>query len=188
MRKSTINLTKHEIEMATDTFYPFMKQQIMDKMCNILDEVGQQVSSEVFANTPIYKVTKGENYKRLPYVVVDCPQLSGPHLPLACRTLFWWGYGFSFNLIIPQAKLANNAAYSLSQLEDWILIGDHLWENEIDEQYYKQGLSQEAPYWQAHIQNQTYLRIACMHNLYQYGRINELAVKWYKERIQNLTA
>ncbi len=160
----------------------------MDKMCSILDEVGKQVSSGVFVNNPIYKVTKGENYKRLPYVVVDCPQLSGPHLPLACRTLFWWGYGFSFNLIIPQAMLANDAADSLSKLEDWILIGDHLWENEIDDAYYKQGLTQTAHYWKEHISNQTYVRIACMHGLHQYERINEMAVKWYGDRIKNLTA
>lgn len=187
-RKSTINLTKHELEMAADTFYPFMKQQIMHKMIGILDEVGQYLAANVFDNNPMHKVTKGENYKLLPYVVVDCPQLSGPHLPLACRTLFWWGYGFSFNLIVPQSVLGTQAAEVLGKLEDWILVGDHLWENEIDEENYQIGTSQTKTFWEHHIQNQAYLRIAHPLPMNKYDVLSELALEWYGKHIRQLTA
>ncbi|HEY6901247.1 MAG TPA: hypothetical protein VI233_11410, partial [Puia sp.] len=44
------------------------------------------------------KISKGENYKGLPYVMLDYPRLFGREDVLAIRTFFWWGHGFSVTL------------------------------------------------------------------------------------------
>jgi len=41
------------------------------------------------------KISKGENYQGLPYVMLDYPRLFGREDVLAIRTFFWWGHSFS---------------------------------------------------------------------------------------------
>ena len=48
--------------------------------------------------TPDPKVSKGENYKGLPYVVLDYPRIFGREDVLAVRAMFWWGHAFSVTL------------------------------------------------------------------------------------------
>lgn len=47
---------------------------------------------------PSPKISKGENYQGLPYVMLDYPRLFGRDDVLAIRTFFWWGHGFSVTL------------------------------------------------------------------------------------------
>jgi len=44
------------------------------------------------------KIFRGENYKGLPYVVLDYPRLFSTQSVFAFRTMFWWGHEFSFTL------------------------------------------------------------------------------------------
>ena len=44
------------------------------------------------------KISKGENYQGLPYVMLDYPRQFGREDVLAIRTFFWWGHGFSVTL------------------------------------------------------------------------------------------
>lgn len=44
------------------------------------------------------KISRGENYKGLPYMVLDYPRAFGREDVLAIRTLFWWGHYFSVTL------------------------------------------------------------------------------------------
>jgi len=44
------------------------------------------------------KISKGENYKGLPYVMLDYPRLFGKEDVLAIRTMFWWGHAFTTTL------------------------------------------------------------------------------------------
>jgi hypothetical protein len=44
------------------------------------------------------KISKGENYKGLPYMVLDYPRAFGREDVFAIRTFFWWGHYFSVTL------------------------------------------------------------------------------------------
>ena len=44
------------------------------------------------------KISKGENYRGLPYVILDYPRVFGREDVLAIRTMFWWGHYFSITL------------------------------------------------------------------------------------------
>lgn len=48
------------------------------------------------ASTP--KISKGENYLGLPYLVLDHPRIFGTQDVFAIRTFFWWGHFFSTTL------------------------------------------------------------------------------------------
>jgi hypothetical protein len=44
------------------------------------------------------KLSRGENYKGLPYLMLDCPRLFEKEDILAIRSFFWWGNYFSITL------------------------------------------------------------------------------------------
>ena len=44
------------------------------------------------------KISRGENYLGLPWVILDYPRLFGREDVLAIRTMFWWGHPFSVTL------------------------------------------------------------------------------------------
>ena len=51
---------------------------------------------EIFIAPP--KISKGENYQGLPYVMLDYPRRFGRDDTFAMRTMFWWGNFFSATL------------------------------------------------------------------------------------------
>ena len=44
------------------------------------------------------KISRGENYKGLPWVMLDYPRVFGKEDVFAIRTMFWWGHAFSVTL------------------------------------------------------------------------------------------
>ena len=44
------------------------------------------------------KISRGENYRGLPWVMLDYPRAFGREDVLAIRTMFWWGHGFNVTL------------------------------------------------------------------------------------------
>ncbi len=44
------------------------------------------------------KISRGENYRGLPWVMLDYPRVFGREDVLAIRTMFWWGHAFSITL------------------------------------------------------------------------------------------
>jgi len=65
-----------------------------------LDRLQQMLAGEgpLPPNWAAPKISKGENYLGLPYVVLDYPRLFGREDVLAIRTMFWWGHYFSVTL------------------------------------------------------------------------------------------
>src|SRR5450755_2986522 len=61
----------------------------------LMREAGMPIK-EILETPP--RISKGENYKGLPWVVLDYPRAFGRLDVLAVRTLFWWGNYFSVTL------------------------------------------------------------------------------------------
>ncbi len=52
------------------------------------------------------KISRGENYLGLPWVILDHPRIFGREDVLAIRTMFWWGHPFSVTLHLKGAYQA----------------------------------------------------------------------------------
>ncbi len=87
-------LTKHDI---------MHKVQIMfgehaKKTDLLIDAMPKDAKEKLPRNMP--KISKGENYRRMPWVMLDHPaHFSGKDI-FALRTFFWWGHGFSVQLLL----------------------------------------------------------------------------------------
>src|SRR6185369_7340402 len=85
----------------------------------------------VSASNP--KISRGENYRALPYVMLDYPRHFTKESTLAIRTLFWWGNFFSISLHLSGRCKKNAAAVlkinfaTLRQEGYWVCISADPW-------------------------------------------------------------
>ena len=108
-KEAKIHLSGLESELVSNTQWIFTKQNIIKKVQLILgylhEHFGQVVQEEKeflpeVLQKPGGKITKGENYKGLPYLILDYPALYSKEDIFAVRTMFWWGNFFSISLHI----------------------------------------------------------------------------------------
>ncbi len=93
--------------LLEDTDFLLSKREIVDKIKSLLSGVRTELQDAVSQNlllanweisTGSGKISQGENYLGLPYLVLDFPaQFEGQDI-FAYRTMFWWGHFFSCTL------------------------------------------------------------------------------------------
>ena len=75
--------------------------KIMELFANLESTIQESASafSHILPKQTILKkgkISRGENYRGLPWIVLDCPAIFTQEGVFAYRTLFWWGHPFSF--------------------------------------------------------------------------------------------
>lgn len=102
-----IILTDKERKYLSDTDFLFTKRNIQKKIIALFNETQKSlrneiktgdysIASKIMKQNP--KISRGENYKGLPYVVLDYPRLFDTNDTFSFRVIFWWGNFFSFSL------------------------------------------------------------------------------------------
>jgi hypothetical protein len=112
--ETKIHLSSLEMELINNSDWILTKNNILKKTQSILERVQENVydyaalhrhlfPSQVMAISP--KVSKGENYKGLPWLMLDYPRYFGKEGTspdkaniFAIRTMFWWANFFSTTL------------------------------------------------------------------------------------------
>ena len=93
--------------LVTDPAWILTKNSIMGKVVGMFALLSEEFRENVGSGFPAgglkgggpdLKISKGENYKGLPYVMLDYPRIFGREDVLAIRTMFWWGHAFTVTL------------------------------------------------------------------------------------------
>ncbi|HMG83839.1 MAG TPA: hypothetical protein VK559_12435 [Ferruginibacter sp.] len=151
VEKVKITLSDKEQELVNNTDWILTKYTIIQKVYalfgELLEPMQQLINNEKVllppeVNAAYPKISKGENYKGLPYVMLDYPRCFEKDNILALRTFFWWGNFFSVNLqlsgrhkINAQAALLNNFS-ALCENEYAICIAADPWQHHFDDDNY----------------------------------------------------
>jgi hypothetical protein len=107
MSVAKIRLSEKEMELVTNADWILTKNIILDKVVELFSSLQlaqQQSFFELDLHFPLPfsssspKISRGENYKGLPYRVLDYPAIFGKEDIMAIRTIFWWGSFFSVAL------------------------------------------------------------------------------------------
>jgi hypothetical protein len=107
MNPAKITLSEEELELVQNARVLLTKNTIIEKVYALFGEIAHHIRDQVWqhhwalppevaATDP--KISRGENYKGLPYVMLDYPRLFGKENVFAIRLLFWWGNFFSVTL------------------------------------------------------------------------------------------
>ena len=190
-----ITLSAKELSLVTDPAFILTKRAIIEKVYELFARNIEVIKSEfesaavklpvaVASGTP--KISKGENYRQLPYVMLDFPRCFSGNDVFALRTLFWWGHCFSITLHlsgiyldqyreIVGAKLANH-------WEDlYICVNEDQWEHHFNPDNYR-PLEQLTAAEKAHIiEGQQFLKLALKFDLQQWNQMEVLLRNGYRK-------
>ena len=145
-----IQLSNAEMQLMCNADFILTKNKVLHKTKTLLEEVQMaqleaQKDLETFLPAPLFsippKISRGENYNGLPYLILDYPRLFTPADTFAIRTFFWWGRFFSCTLQLSgqpkldyQKKLA--AAYPQLAAHHYIGISPDPWQHHFEEDNY----------------------------------------------------
>ena len=106
MRHAKIQLSPAEQHLITNAEVLLTKNRVMGKIKSLLEDVQEQLQQQAptFSKPHIFqvppKISRGENYQGLPYLVLDYPRVFQQENIFAIRNFFWWGHFFSSTLHI----------------------------------------------------------------------------------------
>jgi hypothetical protein len=102
-----LQLSAEEMRLVTDPVWILTKNSIMGKVVGLFAGLSEQWRERWGGGLPGRlslvprsepKISRGENYKGLPWVMLDYPRVFGREDVFAVRTMFWWGHVFSVTL------------------------------------------------------------------------------------------
>lgn len=145
--RTKIRLSPLEMELVTNTEWIFAKQLIIEKVYRLFGSLNEDykkiISQKIDLIIPELqskngKISKGENYKGLPYIILDYPAIFSKENICAVRTLFWWGNFFSISLHLSGTyylKIQNqHAIFSFLQENQFsVCISENEWEHDFNE-------------------------------------------------------
>jgi hypothetical protein len=151
MANANVKLSKNELMLVCDAQFILTKNNIVNKVYLLFgvlsDHFFTQVKnskgffpSEVLTQSP--KIYKGEQYRGLPYVMLDYPRYFVKDDAFAIRCLFWWGNFFSITL---QLAGKHALAYGTSVLHSivkkensqwYICINNDQWQHHFETDNY----------------------------------------------------
>ena len=115
MSAAKVTLSPKELELVNNADWILTKNGIIQKVANLFGEVGNAFRADAekytdFAASPVFgmppKVSKGEQYQSLPYIMLDYPRhFTEPDI-FAIRSFFWWGNHCSIQLVLRGSFLA----------------------------------------------------------------------------------
>src|SRR5947209_18206936 len=102
MQYSKIRLSPTELALVCDAEIILTKNTIIRKAIGLLESIQEQLvaESEESRNESFFlsvspKISRGENYLGLPYVILDFPRVHRSGYMAFISSMLWWGNLFS---------------------------------------------------------------------------------------------
>ncbi|HEV7331766.1 MAG TPA: hypothetical protein VGN63_12075 [Flavisolibacter sp.] len=188
MQGSKIRLSPSEAALIGNAEIILTKNSIIQKMVALLAQLQEHLTTGntvlSFSSSP--KISKGENYLGLPYVVLDYPRISQGEDLFFIRSMFWWGHYFSSTLqlagMYKEMALPQLAAAYPALAEKNYFIGIHSdpWQHHFDPSNYREINSLTPEEFNAILQQQPHTKIAARWSLSEWdAAANRLSASWH---------
>ncbi len=143
-----ILLSKKEIQLLREESFFRQKKIITGKIFDLLAESVQHIQSvkdfqkisfPPRTDSERGKITRGENYLGLPFLILDFPRLFSEQNFFAFRTMIWWGNHVSCTLVISGnegKKAAARMIFNSSKLKKqgvYLCVSESPWQHHFGE-------------------------------------------------------
>jgi hypothetical protein len=199
MNEAKIQLSPEELILVKNAEWILTKNAIIRKVYDLfgvmavsmkIELQNNPLSPDVMETTP--KISRGENFKGLPFVVLDYPRLFNRENVFAIRTLFWWGRYFSVTLHLKgiykelfAGQLKKNASL-LSDNDFFISSSNEEWSHELGEENYI-SLNRNRDFLQKKdFSRQPFLKLSAKIDLQNWNQSEELLMQIFKTILQSL--
>jgi len=147
----TLAFSSQEMTILSDKDFLLTKKVALEKIMRLLGNLALNLQQLPIhqgfqfpegADTQLGKISKGENYKGLPYMVLDFPKLFHKKDIFTYRSMFWWGNHFSFALhlggvyALQYQEIILQNLEKLQQNEVFFCVNDTPWEYDFEAENY----------------------------------------------------
>ena len=196
MEVSKIQLSDAESEMMQNADLILTKNRVLQKITGLLQEVHERQHDFVvvsdLVNQGIFKtpskISRGENYLGLPWLILDYPRISGSPGVFFIRTMFWWGRFFSSTLHVSgnyKEQTVTQVMESYHRLAGYSIgINENSWVHHFEPDNYQpiSELSEEA--FEIICQEYDHLKIATRYPLDLWNQSVSLLFDRWKELLE----
>lgn len=202
MNGTKIQFSDAELTFMSDAEPILTKNRIIAKAKALLEELQQELvvqsqesfqqQKDLFAISP--KVSKGENYLGLPYLILDFPRRFAVQDVFAIRSFFWWGNFFSSTLHLSghyaEAAIEHiKKAYDgLSQQHYYIGVQPDPWMHHFEEDNYAAINTMDYEQFCALLSAQPHIKIAAKWPLYQWPSAANILLQSWKFLLETCVA
>ncbi|WP_299455446.1 hypothetical protein [uncultured Microscilla sp.] len=192
-----------ELNYLQDTDFLLTKHQITTKVHQLLENTQTQLKAVVAdlgfdfpeaVDITQGKISKGEQYQQLPYLVLDYPKLFSRADVFAFRTMCWWGNEFSCTLMLAEkswhlhrAAIAHHLP-KLTPAHNWYIgVNTTPWEHHFGEDNCLPLANFNPEQLQQHLQKMPFLKLSRKLPLDQWQQLPDFANECFKELIGLMT-
>ena len=195
MDAAKIRLSAKEMELVANADWILTKNGIIEKVKTVLEGLQDKMPEHCRVNKNIIhpkimhvppKISKGENYNGLPYLILDYPRIFEKENILTIRTMFWWGNFFSITLQLAGDYKKNleeriSSAYSLLAGEDFFCcINENEWQHHFDNTNYISLNEMSEQQFKTIIKEKPFIKIAKKIPLHQWDDAGDILLNDFK--------
>lgn len=196
--KTKIALSTGELELVCNKEWILTKHIIIEKVYRIFGMLALSMQEQILKNKEALpeqagegnpKISRGENYLGLPYVILDYPRHFTKKSTLAIRTLFWWGNFFSINLQLSGMCKENAASalkanfVALQQKGYSLCVHAGPWQHHFEADNYVPLVNYTAINFATTLQREPFVKIAKRISLDQWDAVPEFLEHHFIEMI-----
>jgi hypothetical protein len=193
-----VQLSAVEKELVNDTGWIFAKHSIIKKVFELFGGMSELMKCEVEPYQHLLpvevinktaKITRGENYKLLPYVILDYPAFFDKDNIFAIRTMFWWGNFFSITLHtngVFKSRIAINPGALLSALKKnnfYVCVNHSEWQHHFESSNYSAASSLSETEFKK-IVEQKFFKVATKISLTEWDNAEVFLIKSFREMLE----
>lgn len=208
MDVAKIQLSTEELSLVQNAHWLLTKNTIIEKVYTLFGDIAHQerirlgglagnlqqnpafLGPEVLVPSP--KISRGENYGGLPWVMLDYPRLFNRQHTFAIRTLFWWGHFFSVTLHLKgqykqqyQQNLLTNLPL-LASRHFFLCVSGNEWRHEFEEDNYKPLTQINAASVEEILLANDFCKLSAKISLPQWNRSKELIIDLYETIVTSI--
>lgn len=183
--------SEKELEYLIDQQFLLTKRKINEKLYHLLEELEVDLKKYVVGTGFPFpkgtllksgKISHGENYKGLPYIVLDYPRLFTKKSTFAYRSMIWWGNYFSTTLHLSgEAKdffaprlLSNFNA--LKSQDFYICINSDPWKHHFEPDNYQHISEISIEAFESQLQELDFIKLSNKISIEEYKHFKEFAI------------
>ena len=203
MSKAKIRLSQKETELVTDAAFILTKNAVLEKVKYLLLDLQEKQKgflqhqqlffADDWANLSP-KISKGENYKGLPYLILDFPRIFDNSAIFALRTMFWWGNFFSITLHLSggykktfEEKIIVSHPI-LAEKDFFYCVNDDQWQHDFETGNYLPLSQSKKSDFENKIREKPFIKLAAKIFIHQWDDATDILFNHFKLIIEMLAS
>lgn len=200
MSEAKVRFSEDEIRLIKNAGWILTKNEVIRKVCEFFGLLAEQMQNQVnrlpyhssVSSETRAKISRGEQYQGLPYVVLDYPRAFSKENVFAIRTLFWWGNYFSISLHLKgmyKEQWTENIIRHFSELANnhfYLCISNDEWAHEINESDYKKINQCNLEWFREYLYRKSFCKLSVKIGLDDWEQAGNLLLTHYQTILHTL--